>query len=113
MGARILVLGLTFKENCPDVRNTRVTDIIDEFRHYHAHVDVHDPWVHPDDAARLDGVRLIDSPAMGAYDAVILAVAHREFMQLPAESVLAMCKPEHVIYDVKNVLPRTIVTERL
>ncbi len=113
VGARILVLGLTFKENCPDIRNTRVTDIIDEFRNYHADVDVHDPWVHPDDAARLDGVKLVERPDANAYDAVILAVAHREFAELSRDALLSLCKPEHVIYDVKNALPRDVVTERL
>ncbi|HEX7029127.1 MAG TPA: nucleotide sugar dehydrogenase [Gammaproteobacteria bacterium] len=113
VGSRILVMGLSFKENCPDVRNTRVTDIIDEFRNYHANVDVYDPWVHPDDAAQLQGVTMIEHPACGAYDAVILAVAHREFLAMSAEELLGCCKPEHVIYDVKSVLPRHIVTERL
>lgn len=113
VGSRILVLGLAFKENCPDVRNTRVTDIIDEFRNYHAQVDIHDPWVHRDDTAQMDGVTLVDKPEPGAYDAVILAVAHREFVGMSREDILALCKPEHVIYDVKNVFPRDIVTERL
>ncbi|HEX6929830.1 MAG TPA: nucleotide sugar dehydrogenase [Gammaproteobacteria bacterium] len=112
-GARILILGLAFKENCPDVRNTRVTDMIEEFCNYHAEVDVHDPWVSPADAAQFECVRLVEHPEPGAYDAVILAVAHREFTAFTSASLLALCKADHVIYDVKNVLPREIVTERL
>ncbi|MBW3567982.1 MAG: nucleotide sugar dehydrogenase [Proteobacteria bacterium] len=113
VGSRILVLGLSFKENCPDVRNTRVTDILQEFSHYHAHVDVHDPWVHPDDAARLPDVHLVEKPDPGVYDAIILAVAHREFVAMSRDDMLGLCKPRHVIYDVRGVLPRDIVTERL
>jgi len=113
VGSRILILGLSFKENCPDIRNTRVTDIIEEFDQYHARVDVHDPWVHSDDVAAMGNVRLVDVLEAGAYDAVILAVAHREFVNMSRDDFLALCKPEHVIYDVKGVLPRDIVTERL
>ncbi|HEX6928555.1 MAG TPA: UDP binding domain-containing protein [Gammaproteobacteria bacterium] len=114
VNSRILILGLSFKENCPDVRNTRVTDMIDEFRNYNANVDVHDPWVHPDDVKRMkNGVNLVEQPGNGAYDAVILAVAHREFAAMTSDAILALCKPEHVIYDVKDVFPRDIVTERL
>lgn len=113
VGAKILILGLSFKENCPDVRNTRVIDIINEFRGYHAEVDVYDPWVDPADAEELGDVHLIDSLPEEHYDAVILAVAHREFTEMSAEDVLRLCKPDHVIYDVRGVLPRDIVTERL
>lgn len=113
VGARILILGLAFKENCPDVRNTRVVDILDEFSSYHADVDVFDPWVDPEDAAELGDIKLVEQPEAGQYDALILAVGHREFAEMSAEQVLGLCKPEHVIYDVRGTLPRSIVTERL
>jgi len=103
--AHILVLGLTFKENCPDLRNTRVIDIIDELGTFGARVEVHDPWVDQDEARRLYGVTMIDPPSQGRYDAVILAVAHREFATLSAEQLRALCKPAAVIYDVKSTLP--------
>lgn len=112
VGSRILILGLAFKENCPDVRNTRVTDMIAEFRNYHADVDVHDPWVDPDEAMEL-GVGLVDEPQPKSYDAIILAVAHGEFSRMTREQILGLCKDDHVIYDVKDTFPRDIVTERL
>lgn len=96
--AKILVLGLAFKENCPDIRNTRVTDIIKELHSYHAQVDVFDPWV--DKAA---SPLLIEQPRAATYDAIVLAVAHRQFVQLGIESIRAFGKPSSVIYDVKHV----------
>jgi len=113
VGARILILGLAFKENCPDIRNTRVVDVIREFDDYHARVDVYDPWVDPEDARRHYGITLLPELGSRRYDAVILAVGHNEFRSMDADDLLALCKPRHVIYDVKHVLPREIVTERL
>ena len=104
--ARVLVLGLTFKENCPDLRNTRVTDIIDELRSYSVEVEVHDPWVSPAQARHEYGISPVAEPAPGSYDAVILAVAHREFVAMGAEGVRALCRPGAVVFDVKRVLPR-------
>ena len=105
-GARVLVLGLAFKENCPDLRNTRVTDIIDELRSYSVEVEVHDPWVSPAQARHEYGISPVAEPAPGSYDAVILAVAHREFVAMGAEGVRALCRRGAVVFDVKRVLPR-------
>ena len=104
-GARVLVMGLTFKENCPDVRNTRVVDILRELAEYRCSVDVFDPWANPAETQHEYGVALTDLPAQGAYDAIILAVAHQQFRALGAEGIRAFGKPEHVLYDLKYVLP--------
>jgi UDP-N-acetyl-D-galactosamine dehydrogenase len=111
--ARVLVLGLTFKENCPDLRNTRVVDVVDEFRSYNAQVDVHDPWVDAAEAKAEYGLDLVAEPARGHYDAVILAVSHRQFVALGADGVRAFGKPGAVLFDVKQALPRTAVDDRL
>jgi len=103
-GSRVLVMGLTFKENCPDLRNTRVVDIVRELSEYSIEVDVHDPWVDPDEAVHEYGIRPIVQPAVGAYDGIILAVAHREFAEMGAAALRALGKPEHVLYDLKYVL---------
>jgi UDP-N-acetyl-D-galactosamine dehydrogenase len=102
-GARILVMGLTFKENCPDLRNTRVVDIVRELAEYNASVDVCDPWASAEEAQHEYGLALVDAPQPGAYDAIILAVAHDEFRQLGA-GVRNFGKDEHVLYDLKYVL---------
>ena len=107
--AHILILGLTFKENYPDLRNTRVIDIIAELNTFGARVEVHDPWVDQEEASRLYGCARVDALADHRYDAVILAVAHREFSTLTVEHLRRMCKPASVIYDVKNILPRDAV----
>ena len=112
-GARVLVLGLTFKENCPDLRNTRVTDIIDEFKSYHAEVDVYDPWVDPTEAQREYGLDLKPDLHPGTYDAIVLAVAHHQFTDMGAAALRALGKPECVLFDVKDVLPRSAVDDRL
>ncbi|MCG7984228.1 MAG: Vi polysaccharide biosynthesis UDP-N-acetylglucosamine C-6 dehydrogenase TviB [Candidatus Thiodiazotropha lotti] len=111
--SRVLVLGLTFKENCPDLRNTRVVDIVSEFEEYGASVDVYDPWVNPQEAEEEYGLRPIDSLSEGTYDAVILAVAHQEFQQMGANKIRALCKENGVLFDVKNVLPVDEVDARL
>jgi UDP-N-acetyl-D-galactosamine dehydrogenase len=103
-GARILVMGLAFKENTPDVRNTRVIDIIAELADYGAGVDVWDPWIAAETARDEYGLELLTEPASGAYDGVVLAVAHREFVDLGAEQVRALGKPGAVLFDVKAVL---------
>ncbi|GLT08444.1 Vi polysaccharide biosynthesis UDP-N-acetylglucosamine C-6 dehydrogenase TviB [Sulfitobacter porphyrae] len=102
-GARVLVLGLTFKENCPDLRNTRVIDLIRELRDYGAEVDVHDPWVDPAEAQREFGIDMVQTPAEGAYDAVVLAVAHAEFSEAGAAVLRAHGKAAQVFYDIKSV----------
>jgi len=113
VGANVLVLGLAFKENCPDLRNTRVVDVVAEFRSYHANVDVHDPWVDADAARHEYGLDLVTELEAGKYDAVILAVAHREFLDLGAERIRALGKPGCVVFDVKQALPRELVDDRL
>ncbi|BDU20163.1 Vi polysaccharide biosynthesis UDP-N-acetylglucosamine C-6 dehydrogenase TviB [Dyella sp. GSA-30] len=111
--ARILVLGLAFKENCPDLRNTRVLDIVDALRGYNAQVDVHDPWVDAAEAEHEYALKPVDAPRQDTYDAVIIAVAHQQFAALGAEGIRAFGKPESVLYDVKYVLPRDAVDGRL
>ena len=112
-GPRVLILGLTFKENCPDLRNTRVIDIIAELKDYGVLCDVHDPWVSPIEAAREYGLALVEQPAEGAYDAIILAVAHRQFAAMGVERIRAFGRPDAVLYDVKQLFPRDQVDGRL
>ncbi|SFS17080.1 UDP-N-acetyl-D-galactosamine dehydrogenase [Dyella sp. OK004] len=111
--ARVLLLGLTFKENCPDLRNTRVVDIVQALRGYNAEIDVHDPWVNPAEAEHEYAITPVAQPQAGSYDAVIVAVGHREFVALGAVGIRAYGKPGAVIYDVKYVLPRNEVDGRL
>ena len=113
MDAKVLIMGLTFKENCPDLRNTRVVDIIQEFRDYNAHVDVHDPWVNPQEAVHEYGVEPMAEPKSGHYDAIILAVAHRQFRELGVERIRALGKPGAVLFDVKYLFPAIAVDGRL
>ncbi len=112
-GARILVMGLTFKENCPDIRNTRVVDILAELADYGVHVDVYDPQVNKAEANAEYSIQPVQTPEKGAYDAMVLAVAHREFRELGAEGIRAWGKPEHVLYDLKYLLPKEAVDLRL
>ena len=102
--AKVLILGLSFKENCPDIRNTRIIDIINELQEYHVNVDVYDPWVDAAEAEHEYGISPVQSVEKGAYDAVILAVAHEQFKDMGAEAIRALGKPEHVLYDLKYVL---------
>jgi UDP-N-acetyl-D-galactosamine dehydrogenase len=113
LGARVLILGLAFKENCPDIRNTKVTDIVTELHSYGAIVDVHDPWVNPDEVAAEYDVDLVAEPEPGAYDAVVIAVSHREFEALGKDGLRLFGKPNSVIYDIKYVLPADAVDDRL
>lgn len=111
--ARILVLGLAFKENCPDLRNTRVVDIVGALKGYNAQVDICDPWVDAAEAQHEFGLSPLSKPEQGVYDAVIVAVAHNEFRELGVTGVRSYGKPESVVYDVKYVLPRDAVDGRL
>ena len=104
-GARILVLGLAFKENCPDVRNTRVVDIVNDLASYNARVDVCDPCVDAEEARQEHGITLVREPEAGAYDAIVIAVAHDQFKAMGAPALRALGKPRHVLYDLKYVLP--------
>lgn len=114
VGSRILVLGLAFKENCPDVRNTKVVDVLAELRPTHAQLDVYDPWVSPEEARHEYGVELVGAPETGTYDAVLLAVAHKQFVGPEATlNIKSMLKPGGIIFDVKGVLPSDRQTFRL
>ena len=103
-GARVLVMGLTFKENCPDLRNTRVVDIVKELAEYHVRADVFDPWANATAAEHEYGITPVQQPELGAYDAIIIAVAHHQFKAMGAEAIRALGKPEHVLYDLKYLL---------
>jgi len=103
-GARVLVMGLTFKENCPDLRNTRVVDVVAELEDYGALVDVHDPWVDAEEAFHEYGIRPVAQPAQGAYDAIVLAVAHDAFREMGAAGLRRFGREAHVLYDLKYVL---------
>ncbi|MCP5424738.1 MAG: Vi polysaccharide biosynthesis UDP-N-acetylglucosamine C-6 dehydrogenase TviB [Gammaproteobacteria bacterium] len=111
--ARVLILGLTFKENCPDLRNTRVVDIVEEFRSYSAQVDVFDPWVDPLEARHEYGIAPIAVPQAGTYDALIVAVGHRQFQEMGAAQIRTLGKPEAVLFDVKYLFPANQVDGRL
>jgi UDP-N-acetyl-D-galactosamine dehydrogenase len=113
VGARILVLGLAFKENCPDLRNTRVVDIVRELSEYHARVDVYDPWVDPAEAQEEYEITPIAAPSLATYDAIVIAVGHRQFAELGSAGLRAFGKPGAVLYDVKYILPQAEVDGRL
>lgn len=108
--AKVLIMGLTFKENCPDLRNTRVIEIIDQLKKYHAQIDVHDPWVEVAEAEALVGQTMTDQPKPGTYDLVVLAVAHDQFQQSNPRNYL---KADGVLFDLKGLLPDQWVDERL
>ena len=112
-GARVLILGLAFKENCPDLRNTRVVDVVRELQDYGALVDVYDPWVDSDEARHEYGIELVDTPEEGAYDAVVLAVAHRQFREMGGDNVRAMAGPDGIVSDLKHVLGKDAWDVRL
>jgi len=103
-GAKVLVMGLTFKENCPDLRNTRVVDIIKELSEYNMDVDVFDPWVDVAEAQHEYGVTPVKEVQPGVYDGIILAVSHQQFVEMGVAAIRALGKPQHVLYDLKYVL---------
>jgi len=111
--SRILIMGLTFKENCPDLRNTRVVDLIAEFESFNCHVDVYDPWVDKQEAEEEYGITPIEEPQTDAYDTIILAVAHDQFKALGAEKMHSYGKEQHILYDIKYLLDREEVDGRL
>ncbi|WP_448556519.1 Vi polysaccharide biosynthesis UDP-N-acetylglucosamine C-6 dehydrogenase TviB [Thalassotalea montiporae] len=111
--AHVLVMGLTFKENCPDLRNTKVIDIVEELKEYNVNVDIVDPLCACEEAQEEYGIKLTAEPKKGDYDAVILAVAHDEFKAMGAEQIHALGKATHVLYDLKCVLPKDQVDMRL
>ena len=112
-GAKVLILGLTFKENCPDVRNTKVVDIVAELTSYGCNVDVHDPWVDVEEAKEEYGIELVAEPANGAYDVVVIAVAHDCFRELGEQGIKGFGSDDAVVYDIKYVLPAAAVDDRL
>jgi UDP-N-acetyl-D-galactosamine dehydrogenase len=102
-GARVLILGLTFKENCPDLRNTRIVDIVHELEEYKVAVDIYDPWTNSEEAQHEYGLALASELKPGSYDAIIAAVAHDQFREMGAKGARALGKPEHVLYDLKYI----------
>lgn len=106
-GAHILLLGLTFKENCPDLRNTRVIDVFRELQEYNIEADVCDPWIKSEHARREYGLNMVTEPRPGHYDAILLVVAHQQFSELGAEKIRKYGKRNHVFYDLKSVFSRT------
>jgi UDP-N-acetyl-D-galactosamine dehydrogenase len=113
VGSRVLVLGLAFKQNCPDVRNTRVIDVIRALETYNIQVDVHDPWVDRAAACSEFGIKMVEVPAPASYDAAVLAVPHDQFIDLGSTGIREFLKDQHVLFDVKSVLPRADVSGRL
>ena len=103
-GAKVLLMGLTFKENCPDLRNTKMTDIVAELEEYNIQVDIYDPWVDVTQAKKEYNLHPIDAPKAGQYDGIILAVAHEQFKTLRADEIRAWGKPANILYDLKYVL---------
>ena len=106
-GAKVLVLGLSFKENCPDIRNTKIIDIVHELQEYHIQADVYDPWADAAEAEHEYGIMPVTSLENGQYDAVILAVAHEQFKAMGAAEIRALGKANHVLYDLKYVLDQS------
>jgi len=111
--ANILVMGLTFKENCPDLRNTKVVDVIKELEGFQLNVDVYDPWIDAEEAEHEYGITPIKTPKENHYDAILLAVAHNEFKEMGKSGISKLCKPKNLIYDLKYILPREEVDIRL
>ncbi|WP_101676245.1 Vi polysaccharide biosynthesis UDP-N-acetylglucosamine C-6 dehydrogenase TviB [Alloalcanivorax mobilis] len=112
-GARVLIMGLTFKENCPDLRNTRVVDVVRELEEYNVRVDVYDPWIDADEAHHEYGIQPIESPQVAEYDGIVLAVAHDQFKQMGGPAIRQLGRENHVLYDLKYVLPKEGVDLRL
>ena len=111
--AKVLIMGLTFKENCPDIRNTRIVDIVEELKTYGVSVDVYDPWVNSAEAFEEYAIRPINQPGPGKYDAMILAVAHQEFREMPIDEIRALGKAQSIIYDLKYLFPADQTDARL
>jgi len=112
-GSRVLVLGLTFKENCPDVRNTKVADVIKEMQSFGCKVDVHDPWADAAEAHHEYGISLVAKPEQGSYDGIVVAVAHEQFVKLGTKGIRSFGSPNVVIFDIKHVLPKDASDGRL
>ena len=111
--ANVLIMGFTFKENCPDIRNTRVIDLISELKNVNCNVEVYDPWIDKVKARHEYDIMPVEAPAVGKYDAIILAVAHNEFREIGVESLRKFGKVNHVLYDIKYILSASEVDGRL
>ena len=112
-GARVLVLGITFKENCPDIRNSKVVDVVRELTRQGARVDIYDPWASPSECRHEYRLTTVKELRAGRYDAVVVAVAHRQFRELGERGLRRLCRPRHVVYDIKHVFPAASVDGRL
>lgn len=112
-GARVLIMGLTFKENCPDLRNTKVIDIVRELAEYNIQVDVYEPWASSNEAEHEYQITLTPQPQANTYDGIILAVAHDQFKSMTEKEIRALGKPAHVLYDLKYILPKNASDVRL
>lgn len=111
--SNILILGLTFKENCPDLRNTRVVDIIAELKNYNANVDVYDPWINSKEAEHEYGISPVSTLAQNHYDAIIIAVGHSQFLEMGIDEIRKLGRKNYVVYDVKSLFPKGQVDDRL
>lgn len=114
VGSRILVLGMTFKENCPDLRNSKVIDILNGLKDFHAEVDIWDPWIDTEECRHEFGVDCLgEAPERGRYDGIVVAVAHREFVEMGAAGIRTFAKEDAVLYDVKGIFPKHETDGRL
>lgn len=111
--ASVLVMGLTFKENCPDLRNTRVVDVVEELKEYGVNVSIYDPWVSPSEAKSVYGVDVLETLEPDSFDGIILAVAHSQFREMGVDAVRALGRKQHVLYDLKYVFPSSTTDLRL
>ncbi len=112
-GANVLIMGLTFKENCPDLRNTRVIDIIHEIKRRNCNVDIYDPWVDREEVQHEYDLTPVEAPEQGKYDAVILAVAHDKIREMGAKKIRTLCKGNHLLYDLKHIFSKNETDLRL
>ena len=112
-GANILIMGLTFKENCPDLRNSRVVDLVEEFKNFNCNVDVYDPWIDKKQAYHEYNIQAIDKPIKAKYDAIIIAVAHDEFKLLTEKQIRSYGKSNHILYDIKYLFKASETDGRL
>ncbi|MDB4029252.1 Vi polysaccharide biosynthesis UDP-N-acetylglucosamine C-6 dehydrogenase TviB [Gammaproteobacteria bacterium] len=111
--AKLLVLGLAFKENCPDIRNTKVVDVVTELESFNCNVDIYDPWVNSKEANASYDINIVKSLKRGSYDGVLIAVAHKEFSDMGIKKIRSLCKPNNVIYDLKYIFNEADIDLRL
>jgi len=111
--AKLLVLGLAFKENCPDIRNTKVVDVVTELESFNCNVDIYDPWVNSKEAKASYDINIVKTLKRGSYDGVLIAVAHKEFSDMGIKKIRSLCKPNNVIYDLKYIFNEADIDLRL